>query len=149
MAEVGGRIVADSSPADDATAIGTAIDRDGVNRIPGDIAGAYFRNTAGLWIGLSLAIAPRDAIVPHSFFKMKDSQRSVEQQKKVLTMEVMDKVVVGSTAVVSTSISVGYVIWILRWGSLVTAFVSAMPAWQAFGPLPILQSFNQRIRGRR
>jgi hypothetical protein len=80
---------------------------------------------------------------------MKDSQRSVEQQKKVLTMEVMDKVVVGSTAVVSTSISVGYVIWILRWGSLVTAFVSAMPAWQAFGPLPILQSFNQRIRGRR
>ncbi len=52
--------------------------------------------------------------------------------------------VVGSTAVVTTSLSVGYVIWILRGGSVLTAFMSAMPAWQSFDPLPILQSFERQ-----
>lgn len=54
-----------------------------------------------------------------------------------------EKIVVGSTAVVSTSISVGYVIWILRGGSLWTAFVSALPTWSSFDPLPVLQSFDK------
>jgi hypothetical protein len=52
--------------------------------------------------------------------------------------------VVGSTAVVTTSLSVGYVIWILRGGSVLTAFMSAMPAWQSFDPLPILQSIERQ-----
>ena len=55
-----------------------------------------------------------------------------------------DDIVVGSSAVVSTSLSVGYVIWALRGGSLLTAFLSAMPAWQAFDPLLVLQSFEKK-----
>ena len=54
-----------------------------------------------------------------------------------------ETIVIGSTAVVSTSLSVGYVIWIIRGGSLLSAFMSAMPAWQNFDPLPILQSFEK------
>ena len=51
---------------------------------------------------------------------------------------------VGSTAVVTTSLSVGYVIWVLRGGSLLTAFMSSLPAWHAFDPLAVLQSFERR-----
>jgi hypothetical protein len=46
--------------------------------------------------------------------------------------------VVGTSAVVSTSVSVGIMIWVLRGGSLLTAFMSATPVWTAFDPLPIL-----------
>jgi hypothetical protein len=46
--------------------------------------------------------------------------------------------VVGTSAVVSTSVSVGIMAWVLRGGSLLTAFMSATPVWTAFDPLPIL-----------
>ena len=51
------------------------------------------------------------------------------------------QLVVGTTAFVSTSLSVGYVIWILRGGALTASFFSAIPAWCAFDPLPIVDSF--------
>ncbi|MCB0909939.1 MAG: cadherin domain-containing protein, partial [Nocardioidaceae bacterium] len=113
------------------------------SRIRSDVKSTFVRNTGSLWDGMTIATAPVDAVVPRDFFVIDRPQESVTQRETVLTTEVIDKVVVGSTAVVSTSLSVGYVIWILRGGSLLTAFVSAMPAWQAFDPLPILQSFEK------
>lgn len=56
--------------------------------------------------------------------------------------EMMESVVVGSTAAVSTSVTVGYVVWLLRGGSLLTTFLSSLPAWQAFDPMPVLDQFN-------
>lgn len=126
-----------------ATADALEVGKTAATRQQSDIAGAYIRNVASLWDGLFVAIAPEDAIVPHNFFTINQSESSDEQQKNDMAIEFMDKVVVGSTAVVSTSLSVGYVIWILRGGSLLTAFVSALPAWQSFDPLPILESFDK------
>ena len=60
---------------------------------------------------------------------------------------VLEKVVVGSTAAVSTTVSVGYVVWMLRGGSLLTTFLSSLPAWQAFDPLPVLESFEGESEG--
>ncbi|MEQ9408343.1 MAG: Ig-like domain-containing protein, partial [Fuerstiella sp.] len=61
-------------------------------------------------------------------------------QQQMLELET---VVVGSTAVVSTTVSVGYVAWMLRGGSLLTTFLSSLPAWQSFDPLPVLDSFEK------
>ena len=66
-----------------------------------------------------------------------------DQQEEMFSEMVFDKVVVGSTAAVSTSVSVGYVVWMLRGGSLLTTFLSSLPAWQAFDPLPVLESFEE------
>jgi hypothetical protein len=63
-------------------------------------------------------------------------------KKKFVRQTVLDRVAVGSAAAVSTSVSVGYVVWLLRGGSLFTTFLSSMPAWLAFDPLPILDSFE-------
>jgi hypothetical protein len=65
------------------------------------------------------------------------AQQNVEQKSKM-----MDTVVIGSTAAVSTSVTVGYVMWLLRGGSLLTTFLSSLPAWQAFDPLPVLEQFE-------
>ncbi|MEQ9407984.1 MAG: cadherin domain-containing protein [Fuerstiella sp.] len=62
-----------------------------------------------------------------------------EQQQEF----VLETVVVGSTAVVSTTVSVGYVAWMLRGGSLLTTFLSSLPVWQSFDPLPVLESFEK------
>ena len=84
-----------------------------------------------------------DAAVKTDYLSI-NSDVTASVSNETLSPDLVDSVVVGSTAVVTTSLSVGYVIWILRGGSLLTAFMSALPAWQAFDPLPILQTFEKR-----
>lgn len=46
--------------------------------------------------------------------------------------------VVASSIALSTGLSVGYVIWLIRGGALLGSMLSAMPAWQMIDPLPVL-----------
>jgi len=55
----------------------------------------------------------------------------------------LDQVVVGGSAVATTSLSVGYVVWMLRGGSLFASFVTSLPAWRSFDLLPVLNQFDE------
>lgn len=48
--------------------------------------------------------------------------------------------IVGGTTALSTGVSVGYLIWTLRSGMLMTSLLSSLPAWRFIDPLPILES---------
>ena len=48
------------------------------------------------------------------------------------------KALVSSAIAVSTGLSVGYVVWLIRGGMLLTSLLSSMPAWRILDPLPIL-----------
>ncbi|UCG11941.1 MAG: hypothetical protein JSU72_15700, partial [Deltaproteobacteria bacterium] len=50
----------------------------------------------------------------------------------------LEKAVIGSAIVVSTGLSVGYVVWLIRGGMLLSSVLSSLPAWQIADPLPIL-----------
>ena len=50
----------------------------------------------------------------------------------------LDKTYLGSTIVMSTGLSIGYVVWLLRGGMLLSTLLSSLPAWQILDPLPIL-----------
>jgi hypothetical protein len=52
--------------------------------------------------------------------------------------------VVASATVVSSTASVGYVLWLLRGGLLVASLMSSLPAWSSFDPLPILASGERK-----
>jgi VCBS repeat-containing protein len=52
--------------------------------------------------------------------------------------------VAGSVFVVSTSLSVGYVLWLLRGGALIASLLSSLPAWRLMDPLPVLGSMGGR-----
>jgi hypothetical protein len=52
--------------------------------------------------------------------------------------------VTGGTAALSTSISVGYVVWLIRGGQVLAALMAHLPAWSLIDPLPILGSFDKR-----
>ena len=46
--------------------------------------------------------------------------------------------VLGSAIAVSTGLSVGYVVWLVRGGMLLSSLLSSIPAWQILDPLPVL-----------
>jgi hypothetical protein len=48
----------------------------------------------------------------------------------------------STSAIATTSLSVGYVVWLLRGGSLFASLLSSLPAWAAFDPLPVLNGFD-------
>jgi len=63
-----------------------------------------------------------------------------EQLASEQTYEVF---VAGTTAVSVTGLTIGYVIWLLRGGTLLASMVSTLPAWCSFDPLPVLGTFDE------
>ncbi len=61
-----------------------------------------------------------------------------EQQRRVL----------GSSLVVGSGLSLGYVVWLVRGGVLVSSMLSALPAWQLIDPLPVLAAGGAAPRRR-
>lgn len=61
-----------------------------------------------------------------------DAVQAIKENRPLTTA------IVGGTAAVSTGLSVGYVIWTLRSGILMTGLLSSLPAWRFIDPLPIL-----------
>jgi predicted outer membrane repeat protein len=55
-----------------------------------------------------------------------------------------DGQVVAGSLVLSTSFSVGYVLWLARGGVLLASMASSIPAWAAVDPLPVLSRFKSR-----
>ncbi|MCA9422642.1 MAG: tandem-95 repeat protein, partial [Nitrospira sp.] len=57
-----------------------------------------------------------------------------------------EKTYLASSIAVSTGMSIGYVIWLLRSGVLLTALLSSVPAWQFVNPLLVLDSAAKKKR---
>ncbi len=58
-------------------------------------------------------------------------------------------IVVGMATGVSMSFAAGYVIWLLRGGSLLASLLAATPLWKSFDPLPVLAFWEKRKKQRR
>ncbi|MGP0591885.1 DUF4347 domain-containing protein [Nitrospira sp. T9] len=54
----------------------------------------------------------------------------------------------ASSIAVSTGLSIGYVVWLLRSGVLLTALLSSVPAWQFVNPLLVLDAAGKKKRQR-
>ncbi|CAB5142623.1 hypothetical protein D3OALGA1CA_3945 [Olavius algarvensis associated proteobacterium Delta 3] len=76
---------------------------------------------------------------PLSALEYEFLMNSLDELKREATSEVQFQDIVASSAIAVTSgLSVGYVIWLIRSGILLSSFLSSMPAWQILDPLPIL-----------
>jgi Domain of unknown function (DUF4347)/Cadherin-like/Right handed beta helix region len=64
-----------------------------------------------------------------------DLQRNRASNERIIQL---DKNVIASTTAVSTTLSVGYVIWLVRGGALLSSLLASIPAWRAVDPLPVL-----------
>jgi hypothetical protein len=54
-----------------------------------------------------------------------------------------DVMLIGSALTVSTGLTVGYVIWMVRGGMLISSLVAQMPAWRLVDPLVVLNRFDE------
>lgn len=59
-------------------------------------------------------------------------------KKEMANDHQLNKVYLGSAIVSSVGLSVGYVVWLIRGGMLLSTLLSSIPAWQILDPLPIL-----------
>ena len=53
--------------------------------------------------------------------------------------------VVGTSATFASGLTVGYLVWLIRGGTLMGSVLSSMPAWRLVDPLPILASLEGGI----
>ena len=60
-----------------------------------------------------------------------------------------DKRVVASAALATSTISYGYVTWLLRGGLLLSGLLSTLPAWHGLDPLPVLAGGNRKRKSGR
>ena len=97
-------------------------------------------------VGISMATGPGiERFAPGSVEAVTSTLRNTEWVGELDHMreqidgkiEVEGNLVVSSVAVTG-SLSVGYVIWLLRGGLLLSSLLSSMPAWHAVDPMPVL-----------
>ena len=58
--------------------------------------------------------------------------------------------VMASSLAITSGLSIGYVVWLVRGGVLVSSMLSALPAWQLIDPMPVLAAagaVKKRMRG--
>jgi len=59
-------------------------------------------------------------------------------QKQLALQSEQRRVVVATGVGLTGGVSIGYVVWLIRGGVLVSSMLSALPAWQMIDPLPVL-----------
>jgi len=79
---------------------------------------------------------------------MTDFRQSMNALEKSMNFGVqLDRQFVASTAVVSTGMSIGYVLWLMRGGALLSSIIASMPAWRSIDPLPVLATLDSADDG--
>ena len=73
---------------------------------------------------------------PRAYLNLLNTLNTVKEE---MTGEIaFNRTVLGSAIAVSTGLSIGYVVWLIRGGMLLSTLLSSLPAWQILDPLPIL-----------
>ncbi len=66
------------------------------------------------------------------------TRRFEEMQRQMQQQGESRSAVIASSIVVTGGVSIGYVVWLVRGGVLMSSMLSALPAWQMIDPLPVL-----------
>jgi hypothetical protein len=66
--------------------------------------------------------------------------------ERVAAEQHFDKVAAETVGVVSGGLAVGYVLWLIRGGYLLSSLLTSMPAWRLVDPLPILDYLDDESR---
>ena len=65
-----------------------------------------------------------------------------KNQAKLNNSLAISPTVVATSVTLSSGFSAGYILWLLRGGTLLASVMASMPAWRAIDPLPVLESLT-------
>ena len=63
-----------------------------------------------------------------------------QNSERMATQASVAEVLLGGTAAIASSVTVGYLVWLIKGGQVLAAIMANLPAWQLIDPLPILNS---------
>jgi hypothetical protein len=107
-------------------------------------AGGWSRARSGAGSATAL---PIDAWSPAVALRQADFRAELAQTRDDAVARFdTDRTLVASSVAVSTSLSIGYVVWLARGGVLLTSLLASMPAWRSIDPLPVLARVDARGR---
>ena len=69
-----------------------------------------------------------------------------EMKRQMSLLGTQRHALVASSVALSSGLSIGYVIWLVRGGVLMSSMLSALPAWQMIDPLPVLAAAKSKKR---
>ncbi|MCX7228120.1 MAG: DUF4347 domain-containing protein [Burkholderiales bacterium] len=93
----------------------------------------------------SATALPIDAWSPAVALRQADFRAELAQTRdEAVARFDTDRVMVASSVAISTSLSIGYVVWLARGGVLLTSLLASMPAWRSIDPLPVLARIDAR-----
>jgi hypothetical protein len=67
-----------------------------------------------------------------------------EIRRHLMQVDEGHRAIVATSLGVTGGLSIGYVVWLVRGGVLVSSMLSALPAWQMIDPLPVLATTRPR-----
>jgi hypothetical protein len=102
-----------------------------------DTLSDFGKGFGALQSGASSRSHASGATEPHQMARQLDEMRDALREQTKLEAST-----VAASASAAVSLSVGYVVWLLRGGVLVSTFLSSIPAWRLVDPLPILERLD-------
>ena len=81
--------------------------------------------------------------------RSEDLQRRLDEFRRQMThSSTVRSSVLASSIAVTGGLSIGYVVWLVRGGVLLSSMLSALPAWQLIDPMPVLAAAGADRRRR-
>ena len=98
-------------------------------------------------VALDIDNAPLESLFSTRTFAtdigLRNSMRDLDLQREVLNEDLVSiERITQTTVTVSTGVSIGYIVWLIRSGAIIGSVLSALPAWRAIDPLPVLGTFE-------
>jgi parallel beta-helix repeat protein len=113
-----------------------------ITRVAIDTSGSAINPSR--WSQLKSEKLQQDTVLISQSLKTPAFQTDIEQMRGEVNRGLeLERTIVNSTVAVSTGVSIGYVIWLLRGGVLLSSLIASLPAWRAFDPLPILANTSK------
>ena len=70
------------------------------------------------------------------------SAQADARKSEISNSATISTTVLATSTTVTSSLSVGYILWLLRGGTLLASMMASLPAWRAIDPLPILDGLS-------
>lgn len=75
----------------------------------------------------------------HSLLENSSFQQGLDTvRQSIIDQSTTEQIVIGSSVTVTTGVSIGYVLWLIRGSVLLSTVLSSLPAWRLIDPLPVL-----------
>jgi len=100
------------------------------------------------FFGLDLMLDLDAAFSQESDVEFGDIASEFDRQREELKEQAANsKTLIGSSFTISSGLSVGYLLWLIRGGTLMGSVLSSLPAWRLVDPLPVLGSLGDDLDG--